>query len=67
MKVPRHRIPQLTSGTNALVRSGRRVADLVRAAVRKIMLKLHPAGPIAIWNGELRRTSIEHDSVHDEL
>jgi hypothetical protein len=47
-------------------RSGRSVADLVREAVRTVVLKPPPAGPVAIWDGMPRRTSIEHDSVHDE-
>ncbi len=47
-------------------RSGRSVADVVREAVRKHVLKLPVADPVAIWDGEPKRTSIEHDSVHDE-
>lgn len=47
-------------------RSGRSVAELVREAVRKFILKPQANGPVAIWDGEPRRTSTEHDSVHDE-
>ena len=47
-------------------RSGRSVAELVREAIRTVVLKPEAAGPIAIWDGEPKRTSIEHDSVHDE-
>jgi hypothetical protein len=47
-------------------RSGRSVADLVREAVRKVVLKPEAKGPVAIWNGKPRRTSLEHDTVHDE-
>jgi len=47
-------------------RSGRSVAELVREAIRKVVLKPRAADPVAIWDGEPRRTSIEHDSVHDE-
>jgi hypothetical protein len=48
-------------------RSGRSVADVVREAVRKHVLRLPAAaGPVAIWDGEPKRTSIDHDSVHDE-
>ena len=50
----------------AAARSGRSVAALVREAIRKIVLKPQAAGPVAIWDGEPKRTSIEHDSVHDE-
>jgi plasmid stability protein len=47
-------------------RSGRSVAELVRDAIRKMVLKPQTAGPVAIWDGEPKRTSIDHDSVHDE-
>ncbi|MDQ2917315.1 MAG: CopG family transcriptional regulator [Casimicrobiaceae bacterium] len=47
-------------------RSGRSVAEVVREAIRKVVLKTPVAGLVAIWDGEPRRTSIEHDSVHDE-
>ena len=44
----------------AAARSGRSVAELVRDAIRKTVLKP------TIWDGVPKRTSIEHDSVHDE-
>lgn len=47
-------------------RSGRSVAEVVREAIRKVVLKPQAAGPVAIWDGKPKRTSIEHDSVHDE-
>jgi hypothetical protein len=50
----------------AAKRSGRSVAELVRDAVRKVVLKPETSGPIAIWDGELKRISIDHDTVHDE-
>ncbi|MEK6245798.1 MAG: ribbon-helix-helix protein, CopG family [Pseudomonadota bacterium] len=50
----------------AAARSGRSVAELVREAVRKAVLMPQAPGPVAIWDGEPRRTSIEHDTVHDE-
>ena len=46
-------------------RSGRSVADLVRDAIRKVVLKPTAEGPVAIWDGEPKRSSSEHDSVHD--
>ena len=49
-----------------LARSGRSVADLVRDAIRKVVLKPQATGPVAIWDGEPKRASMEHDSVHDE-
>jgi hypothetical protein len=48
-------------------RSKRSVAEVVRDAVRKVVLKPSAAGPVAIWDGAPKRTSIEHDSVHDEI
>lgn len=50
----------------AAARSGRSVAELIRDAIRKVVLKPQTDGPVAIWDGEPRRASIEHDSVHDE-
>lgn len=50
----------------AAARSGRSVADLVREAIRKQVLKPHATGPVALWDGAPKRTSLDHDSVHDE-
>jgi hypothetical protein len=50
----------------AAARSGKSVAALVREAVRTVVLKPQPEGPVAIWDGEPKRTSLDHDSVHDE-
>ena len=45
-------------------RSGRSVAEVVRAAIRKVVLKPQSTGPVAIWGGEPGRTCIEHDSIY---
>jgi hypothetical protein len=50
----------------AAARSGRSVAALVRDAVRKIVLKPGATGPVAIWDGKPKRSSIEHDTIYDE-
>jgi hypothetical protein len=50
----------------AAARSGRSIAELIRDAIRKIVLRPEAAGPVGIWDGEPKRTSVEHDSVHDE-
>jgi hypothetical protein len=50
----------------AAARSGRSISDLVRDAIRKVVLKPQATGPVAVWDGEPKRASIEHDSVHDE-
>ena len=47
-------------------RSGRSVAVVVRDAIRKIVLKPETRGPVALWDGEPKRSSIDHDSVHDD-
>lgn len=47
-------------------RSGRSVAALVRDAVRKTVLKPASSGPVAIWDGEIKRTSVDRDSDHDQ-
>jgi Ribbon-helix-helix protein, copG family len=57
---------ELEALREAAARSGRSVAELVREAIRKVVLKPEASGPVGIWDGEPRRTSIQHDSVHDE-
>jgi Ribbon-helix-helix protein, copG family len=57
---------ELAALREAAARSGRSVAELVREAIRKVVLKPQTTGPVGIWDGEPRRTSMEHDSVHDE-
>ncbi len=47
-------------------RSGRSVAQVVRDAISKVVLKPQTGGLVAIWDGEPKRVSIDHDSVHDE-
>lgn len=51
----------------AAARSGRSVADVIRDAIRKVVLKPAAEGPIAIWDGKPRHTSVEHDTVYDEV
>ena len=46
-------------------RSGRSVAEVVREAIRKVVLKPEAAGPVALWDGEPKRSSVDHDGVHD--
>lgn len=50
----------------AAARSGRSVAEVVRAAIRTVVLKPSADGFVAIWDGEPKRPSIEHDSLYDE-
>ena len=52
---------------NAAKRSGRSVADLVREAVRLVWLRPTQVGPVGLWDGTPSRTSIEHDTIYDEL
>ena len=46
---------ELDTLRKAAARSGRSVAELVRDAIRKVVLKPQAAGPVAIWDGELVR------------
>ena len=50
----------------AATRSGRNVAELVREAIRATVLRPAASGPVALWDGTPKRSSIDHDSVHDE-
>jgi hypothetical protein len=47
--------------------SGRSVAELVREAIRSVVLKPTLTGPVAIWDGIPKRTSLDHDVVQDNL
>jgi hypothetical protein len=58
---------ELTALREAAKRSGRSVAEVIRDAIRKVVLRPQNSGPVAIWDGQPKRTSVEHDSVHDEL
>ncbi len=57
---------ELDALRKAAARSGRSVAGLVREAIRKVVLKPPASGPVAIWDGQPKRTAIAHDSVRDE-
>jgi len=57
---------ELDALREAATRSGRSMAELIREAIRKHVLKPAAGGPVALWDGEPKRTSMEHDSVHDE-
>jgi len=57
---------ELDALRKAAARSGRSVAHLVREAIRKVVLKPEASGPVAIWDGESKRSSVDHDSVHDD-
>ena len=56
---------ELDALRKAAARSGRSVAEVVREAIRKVVLQPDAVGPVALWDGEPRRSSIDHDSVHD--
>jgi hypothetical protein len=47
-------------------RSDRSVADLVREAIRRVWLRPGGEGPVALWDGEPARTSVDHDSIYDQ-
>jgi len=57
---------ELDALRQAAARSRRSVAALVRDAIRKVVLMPPAEGPVAIWDGEPKRSSSEHDSVYDE-
>ena len=51
--------PNLLRHTAA--RSGQSVADLVREALRRVLLRPTAAGPVALWDGIPGHASIDHD------
>ena len=58
---------ELAALRKAAARSGRSVADLIREAIRKQVLKPRSEGPVGLWDGEPKRTSIDHDSIYDDV
>jgi hypothetical protein len=57
---------ELDALRKAAARSGSSVAELIRDAIRKVVLKPQATGAVAIWDGQPKRASVEHDSIHDE-
>ena len=56
---------ELAAPRKAAAGSGCSVAEVVRDAIRKAVLKPEAVGPVAIWDGEPKRPSTDQDSVHD--
>ncbi len=44
----------------------RRVADLVRDAIREKYLRQHVDGPVALWSGPFAGSSSDHDAAFDQ-
>jgi len=57
---------ELEALRKAAALSGCSVAELIRDAIRKLVLDPHAVGPVAIWDDESKRVSVEHDVVHDK-
>ena len=57
---------ELDALRKAAARSGRSVAELVREAIRATVLRPAATGPVALWDGMPKRSSIDHDSIYDE-
>jgi hypothetical protein len=57
---------ELDALRDAAARSGRSVAELIRDAIRTVVLRPNASGPVAIWDGAPKRASIEHDTIYDE-
>lgn len=49
----------------AAKRSGKSVAQLVREAIRLSCLPATSSGPVGLWEGEVRATSFDHDTIYD--
>jgi hypothetical protein len=58
---------ELQALRRSAARSRRSVSDFAREAIRKVVLGVRATGPVAIWRGQPRRTSMEHDTIHDQL
>jgi hypothetical protein len=42
-------------------RSGRSVASVIRDAIRQVVPNAKTSEPVGLWDGEPKRTSVEHD------
>lgn len=40
--------------------------EALREAVRQVWLRPPSRGPVALWDGEPRRTALDHDTIYDE-
>jgi hypothetical protein len=51
-------------------RDGKSVAAVIREAIGVALARALPAnanhGPVALWTGVIKRTSVDHDSIYDE-
>ena len=47
-------------------RTGRSTASLIREAIQRVWIDRVPTGPVAIWDGPVGRTSVDHDAIYDE-
>jgi plasmid stability protein len=45
----------------AAARAGRSITALVRDAIRKAVRKPQVVGPVAIWDGEPKRTALDYE------
>ena len=50
---------------DAAERSERSVADLIREAIRRVWLRPAGEGPVGLWSGAPKRTSVDHDTIYD--
>jgi hypothetical protein len=57
---------ELDALREAAARSGRSVAEIIRDAIRQVVLRPQASGPAAIWDGKPKRPSVDHDSIYDE-
>jgi ribbon-helix-helix CopG family protein len=57
---------ELAALHRAAKRSRTSVARLVREAVRRALPDESARGPVGLWRGRPRRTSVEHDTIYDE-
>jgi hypothetical protein len=46
--------------------TGQSVAQLIREAIRQVWLKPRERGPVGLWDGPARTSSVEHDTIYDE-
>lgn len=60
-------VEELEALRAAAARSGRSMAEVIREAIRSVVQNPSKSEFVAIWDDEPKRSSIEHDSVHDAV
>ena len=57
---------ELEALRGAAERTGQSIAEMIRQAIREVWLRPEGSGPVGLWDGQPKKTSVEHDAIYDE-